>query len=108
MCAFERSEKGMEFIMEKIFTLKNIIIYLVCINIIGFLAMWIDKRNAKKGKWRIREKTLFMITFLGGGIGTIAGMYTFRHKTQKLAFTIGLPVILIGEIVTIIYFKVFF
>lgn len=94
--------------MEEIFTLKNIIIYLVSINIIGFLAMWLDKRKAQKGKWRIQEKTLFMITFLGGGVGTIAGMYTFRHKTQKLAFTIGFPAILIGEIATIIYFKVFF
>lgn len=94
--------------MAEIFTLKNIIIYLIAINVIGFLAMWLDKRKAKKGKWRIQEKTLFMITVLGGGIGTISGMYTFRHKTQKLSFTIGLPAILILEIATVIYFKVFF
>ena len=94
--------------MSEIFTIKNIIIYLVAINIIGFLAMWIDKAKAKRGSWRIQEKTLFMITVLGGGIGTISGMYTFRHKTQKLAFTIGLPAILILEIATVIYFKVFF
>lgn len=94
--------------MEEIFTIKNIMIYLAAINIIGFLAMWIDKRKAEKGRWRIQEKTLFMITVLGGGIGTVAGMYTFRHKTQKIAFTIGLPAILILEIVGVIYFKVFF
>ena len=94
--------------MEEIFTLKNIIIYLLVINIFGFLAMWIDKRKAEKGKWRIQEKTLFMITVLGGGIGTISGMYTFRHKTQKIGFTFGLPAILILEIATVIYFKVFF
>lgn len=94
--------------MSDIFTIKNIIIYLITINVIGFLAMWIDKRKAEKGKWRIKEKTLFMITVLGGGIGTISGMYTFRHKTQKLAFTIGMPAILILEIVTVIYFKIFF
>lgn len=94
--------------MGKIFTLKNIIIYLAIINIIGFLAMWIDKRKAKKGSWRIKEKTLFMITLLGGGIGTISGMYTFRHKTQKMGFVIGFPAIVILEIVTVIYFKVFF
>ena len=94
--------------MEKIFTIKNIIIYLVVINLIGFLAMWIDKRKAEKGRWRIQEKTLFMITVLGGGVGTIFGMYKFRHKTQKLAFTIGLPAILILEIATVIYFKVFY
>lgn len=98
----------MNFTMQNIFTTKNIIIYLIAINVIGFLAMWLDKRKAQKGKWRIQEKTLFMITVLGGGIGTICGMYTFRHKTQKPAFTIGFPAILILEIITVIYFKVFF
>ena len=39
--------------MAEIFTIKNILIYLLAINAIGFLAMWIDKRKAKKGKWRI-------------------------------------------------------
>ena len=67
--------------------------------------MYIDKQKAKKGKWRIPEKTLFIITALGGGIGTISGMYTFRHKTKKLKFTIGLPVILILEIIFVIYLK---
>jgi len=85
-------------------SLKNIIIYLLIINLIGFIAMWLDKIKAKKGAWRIPEKTLFLITFLGGGIGTIAGMYAFRHKTQKLKFTIGLLVILILEIVMVVYY----
>ena len=66
--------------------------------------MWLDKRKSIKGSWRIPEKTLFIITALGGGIGTIAGMYTFRHKTQKIQFVIGFPVITILEIMTIIYF----
>ena len=66
--------------------------------------MLLDKRKAKKGAWRIPEKTLFIITALGGGIGTIAGMYTFKHKTQKIQFVIGFPFITILEIVTIIYF----
>ena len=89
---------------SNIFTMQNFIIYLVIINIIGFFIMWLDKRKAKKGKWRIPEKTLFIITALGGGIGTIAGMYTFRHKTQKLQFVLGLPIITILEIIAIIYF----
>ena len=88
-----------------IFTLKNILLYLLMINLIGFLMMWSDKRKAKKGKWRIPEQTLFIVTALGGGIGTIAGMYTFRHKTKKLKFTIGLPAIVILEIILIIYLK---
>jgi len=83
--------------------LKYLIIYLIIINLVGFIAMLIDKRRAKKGEWRIKEGSLFMITLLGGGIGTIAGMYLFRHKTKKLKFTVGLPTIFLMEIVLIIY-----
>ncbi len=93
--------------IKNIFTKQNIIIYLIIINIIGFLVMYIDKQKAKKGKWRIPEKTIFIITVLGGGIGTISGMYAFRHKTQKLHFTIGLPTITILEIIGVIYFTFF-
>jgi uncharacterized membrane protein YsdA (DUF1294 family) len=89
--------------ISDIFSAKNIIIYLIIINLIGFYMMWSDKRRAKWGKWRIPENTLFMATALGGGIGTIAGMYIFRHKTKKLKFTIGLPAILILEIILCIY-----
>ena len=92
-------------LLTDIFTLKNILLYLVMINIIGFFMMWSDKRKAKKGKWRIPEQTLFVVTALGGGIGTIAGMYTFRHKTQKIKFTIGLPALVILEIILVIYLK---
>lgn len=88
--------------------LKYIIIYLIIINLVGFLAMAIDKRRSKRGEWRIKEGTLFIITLLGGGIGTISGMYTFRHKTKKLKFTIGLPTILLVEIVLIIYTAISF
>jgi len=83
--------------------LKYLIVYLIIINLVGFIAMAIDKRRAKKGEWRIKEGTLFIITLLGGGFGTIGGMYAFRHKTKKLKFTIGLPTILITEIVLIVY-----
>ena len=83
--------------------IKNLIIYLLAINVIGFFAMGIDKYKAKKGYWRIPEGTLMTICLIGGGIGTIAGMYTFRHKTKKLKFTIGMPTILIAEIILTIY-----
>lgn len=85
-----------------VMTLKNILIYFTVINLLGFLVMLIDKRKAEKGAWRISEKTLFTFTLLGGGIGTIVGMYKFRHKTQKIKFTIGMPMILIFEIAFII------
>ena len=90
--------------MLDIFTVKNIIIYLFLINAIGFLTMGIDKNRAKMMEWRIPEKAFFLTTLFGGGIGTIAGMYLFRHKTKKKYFTIGLPTILILEIVCVLYF----
>lgn len=90
--------------MQNIFTVQNFIIYLVIINIIGFLIMFIDKRKAQNGAWRIPENTLLVITAIGGGIGTIAGMYTFRHKTKKLKFTFGLPFLLVMDILLIIWF----
>lgn len=92
------------FTLEEIFTVKNLIIYLIAINVIGFIIMFVDKQKAKKGGWRIKEITIFVITLLGGGVGTIAGMYTFRHKTKKLKFTLGLPVVLIMQIALCIYF----
>ena len=81
----------------------KILLYFLIINLIGFLAMAIDKWKAKNNAWRIPENTLFSITVLGGGIGTIAGMYVFRHKTKKTKFTIGMPVILVLEIILVIY-----
>ncbi len=89
---------------QEIFTTQNILIYLLVINLFGFFIMWLDKYKAKKGSWRISEKTLFIVTALGGGIGTIAGMYKFRHKTQKMNFVIGFPTITILEIIAIIYY----
>lgn len=100
-------ENTREITISNIFTIQNIIIYLIIINILGFLLMYIDKQKAKKGAWRIPEKTLFIVTTLGGGIGTIAGMYLFRHKTQKLNFVVGLPLITILEILLVIYFIFF-
>lgn len=92
--------------MENIFSIKNILLYLLAINLITFLAMYIDKRKAKKGNWRTKESTLFTLVLLGGGIGGIAGMYLFRHKTQKPRFVIGFPAILIIEVICAIIFLV--
>ncbi len=84
-------------------TIRNVIIYLICINIIGILAMFIDKKKAERGAWRISEKALILITMFGGWIGTFSGMKLFRHKTKKPKFSVGIPVIMILEIVGIIY-----
>ena len=92
-----------EFV-KAVFTIKNIIIYLLAINILTFIAMLWDKHEAKMGDWRISEKALFLLVLLGGGVGGIFGMYIFRHKTKKWYFKIGFPIILIIEIILGIYF----
>ena len=88
--------------IEELFTIQNIIIYIIIINLFTFFMMWLDKRKAKKGKWRIPENTLLIFVLLGGGIGGIAGMYIFHHKTQKMKFVVGFPVILICQILLIL------
>ena len=91
-----------EEIMEKILTVKNIIIYLLCVNLISFLAMFIDKQKAKKGSWRIKESTLLILALIGGSIGGIAGMYIFHHKTKKARFYIGMPAMLVLQMMLVI------
>lgn len=91
--------------LTNIFTFKNILIYLLSINLLTFFLMWLDKIKAKKGKWRIPENTLLTFALLGGSIGGIIGMYTFHHKTKKAKFFIGFPVILICEILLILFIK---
>ena len=68
------------------------IYYLIFINIMGLLSMYLDKYFSKNNMYRISEKSLFFIAILGGSIGSIIGMYQFRHKTKHRQFTIGLPI----------------
>ena len=76
-------------------------LYLIIINIITLLMMEYDKLQAIKNKRRISEKTLFTLALLFGSIGSIIGMYTFRHKTKHTSFIIGMPVILVFNIICI-------
>ena len=75
-----------------------LVVYLLLINIIAFATMAVDKKKAQKGKWRISEKTLFLEAILGGSIGTMLGMYRYRHKTKHYRFVIGMPIILIAQV----------
>lgn len=75
-----------------------LILYLLLINAAAFLLMLIDKWKAKKNLWRISEATLMSTAILGGGIGALLGMYTVRHKTRHLRFTLGIPLILAVQI----------
>lgn len=75
-----------------------ILLYFLIINLVGFLLMLVDKRRAIKKEWRISEKSLFIVSILGGSIGSYLGMYYFRHKTKHLKFTLGIPIIIIIQI----------
>lgn len=83
--------------------IKYFIFYFIIINIISFILMFLDKRRAIKNKWRISENTLMLVSILGGSIGGILGMYTFRHKTKHLKFKVGIPIILIIQLLILSY-----
>ncbi len=77
--------------------------YLVPLNLAAFIMMWSDKRRARRGKRRIPEATLFSAAILGGSLGALAGMYTFRHKTKHKSFVYGMPAILAAQIAVIVF-----
>ena len=83
-----------------------LLVYLVFINIVGFAMMGIDKKKAKKRSFRIPEASLFIIAIIGGSLGSIAGMYFFKHKTRHWYFVYGMPAILILHIILalVLYF----
>lgn len=78
------------------------IIYLILMNMIGLFLMGLDKSKAKRHAWRIPERALFLASLLGGSIGTWAGMYLFRHKTKHWYFVVGMPAILVVQIIAAI------
>ncbi|SHH49243.1 Uncharacterized membrane protein YsdA, DUF1294 family [Clostridium collagenovorans DSM 3089] len=78
--------------------MNNFFIYLVAINLIAFIFMYEDKRRAKRKQWRIPEATLLGISTIGGSLGAYIGMYSFRHKTKHLKFTLGIPIIFIIQL----------
>lgn len=83
---------------------KLILLYLLIINAIGFVLMLVDKHKARKNLWRIPESTLMSAAALGGSIGCLIGMYTVRHKTRHLKFTLGIPLILAAQIALALFF----
>lgn len=72
--------------------------YLLAINVLAFLLYGIDKRRSIKQQYRISEKTLLLVAFLGGGVGAWLGMKHYRHKTQYLKFTILVPLSIVTTI----------
>lgn len=83
--------------------IQIILLYILLVNLGGFIAFGIDKKRSVRSKWRIPEATLLTFALLGGSIGCLLSMKIFRHKTLKPLFTIGIPAILITEAVLIIF-----
>lgn len=83
--------------------IKIISIYFIIINLVGYIIMAVDKRKSIRNKWRIKEKTLFAISLVGGALGMMLGMRNFHHKTKKTMFRIGIPILTILNIAVYIY-----
>ena len=82
---------------------KYIIAYIIIINIITYIVYAYDKHQAKKHKWRVRESTLLFLALAMGSIGALAAMYTTRHKTRHKKFTVGVPLLLILNIMMLVF-----
>ena len=75
-----------------------LLVWLAVINLLTFIVYGADKRRARRGKWRVPEKTLFLLPLLGGSIGALLGMRVFHHKTKHWYFVWGVPAILLAQI----------
>lgn len=86
-------------------TLYEIVLtaFFVVMTIVGISVMVIDKQKAKKGAWRIKERTLFLVALIFGGVGTTIGMFTFRHKTKHWYFVVFMPLLAVINVVLYIY-----
>jgi uncharacterized membrane protein YsdA (DUF1294 family) len=79
--------------------MRALLVYLAAVNIIAFLVMGIDKYKAQRHKWRISELSMFIVGFIGGSSGIFLGMTVFHHKTKHLKFTLGIPAVLVLNII---------
>ncbi len=85
--------------------MDGLFLYLLVLNVIGFVMFGVDKFKAKKDLWRISEKALFGVALCGGVVGAMVGMHVFRHKTKHTSFVIGMPCILVLWIVLLVYLE---
>lgn len=82
---------------------KILIIYFVIINLIAVILTVFDKSAARNGNWRISEKTLLIVSVLGGSISMLTTMYIVHHKTKKMKFMIGIPAIILAQLSVVIF-----
>ena len=79
--------------------LKAFLVYIILINLVTLILFGLDKRAAKHRRRRIRERTLLLFAALGGSIGALFGMWIYHHKTRHRKFTVGVPLILLAQII---------
>ena len=82
---------------------RILLIYLAVVNILTIIVFGVDKMNAKSNRQRVRIVTLLGLAFIGGSVGALIGMYVFHHKTKKAYFTVGVPLILLMQVVVLFY-----
>ena len=86
--------------------MKYLLMYLLTVNAVGFILMLADKHRARKNQWRISEATLMSVAAIGGSLGCLIGMYTARHKTKHLKFTVGIPLLLSLQLCAAAYLRI--
>ncbi len=80
-----------------------LLVWLAGVNVVTFALYGIDKYRAKKGRWRIPERTLLLLPLLGGSVGGILGMAAFHHKTRHWYFRVGLPAMFLLQAALAVY-----
>ena len=83
-----------------------LLVWLAALNLVTFAVYGIDKAKAKRGTWRVPEKTLFLLPLLGGSLGALLGMRVFHHKTKHWYFVWGIPLILLAQIALAVWLYV--
>ncbi len=83
-----------------------LLVWLAVINLVTFAIYGVDKAKAKRGAWRVPEKTLFLLPLLGGSLGALLGMRVFHHKTKHWYFVWGIPLILLAQIALAVWLYV--
>lgn len=93
--------------MEIAVPMIMVLAYLLIVNVIGFVLMFVDKKRAQNNQWRIKEATLFLTAAIGGSIGSMLGMKAFRHKTKHLSFIIGMPAIFLVQLALVVGYFIY-
>ena len=80
------------------------LVYLICISLVSAVVTIADKRKAEKGAWRVPEATLLLLSALGGSAAMYLTMHLIRHKTKHIKVMLGIPLIIVFQIIVVLYF----